>query len=110
MAKKDPRLDLRWGVMFKGRLIMACISKTRAERFVELGNRDTPEGGVTLRDFEGNEHAPIVPAAEAMIDEEMENDGLCTCKDHGCTEFACKGKCGCKKCHCAYQDQLSVDY
>lgn len=49
--KRDLRLDLRWGIMFKGRLIMACASKKRAKMLVEIGNVDTPGGGVTLRDF-----------------------------------------------------------
>ena len=54
-STRDMRLDLRWGVMFKDRLIVACISKKRAIHLVDAGNIGTPGGGVTLKDFNAEE-------------------------------------------------------
>ena len=37
----DQRLALRWGVMLHGHIVMACISKKRAEQMAVLGSRDS---------------------------------------------------------------------
>lgn len=45
-------------------------------------------------------------AREADAQAEV-GEPVCVCKKKRCTRTACKGECGCKACHNAYQDFLS---
>lgn len=40
---------------------------------------------------------------------EPDDEPECDCKTRGCERFACKGQCGCRSCHDAYQDFLSLE-
>lgn len=51
-SMRDMRLDLRWGLIYKGKIIMAFISQKRARSIMDLAQRDTPERDeIVLKDF-----------------------------------------------------------
>ena len=51
-AAADDLSKLKWGVYLKGKIVMACRYKPRAEQMVAFGNEDTPGGGVEMREID----------------------------------------------------------
>jgi hypothetical protein len=85
---------------FRASEFAALLGVTRAVAVAYLLGRTY----LTCNDL--NEHDPVFEKRQRW--ENNEYDGIqCTCKRE--CDSDCKGQCGCKACHTAYQDFLSME-